>query len=82
MEVWLIEFIRWPGYDAYEDVLGVYSSLVEAKKAIPYEMEWERTKPHRVYEANDPNGDQWFIRAVIVDAPIVADYPTWDVPHE
>ena len=79
MEVWLLEYTRWPGYDEYSEVVGVYSSAELAKQAVPYEVIWKIvSEGYRTEVAQDKNSDEWFIYPETVDAPIVATYATWE----
>lgn len=78
--IWLLEFIRWPGYDSYEEVVGVYSSTNKAKEEAPTGLHWVSVgEPQpEVLSAIDSNDDKWFIYPVTLDAPIEATYPTWE----
>lgn len=77
MKVWLLEFVRWPGYEAQPEVVGVFSSEEKAKDACPYKDKLQPVKHVGPVKIADPNGDYWFVYEVEVDAPINATYPTW-----
>lgn len=79
MKVWLLQFVRWPGYDAEPETVGVFSSEEKAINACPYKDELKPAgKPYGPEKIVDPKGDHWFVYEVEIDAPIQATYPTWE----
>ena len=76
MTVWLLDFVRWPGWEADAEIVGVYTTRDLAVQAAPYVMQW--TGGGETLHATDPNGDGWFVFPLVLDAPIEATYPTWE----
>ena len=79
MHIYILEYIRWPGYDAYEEVAGLYSTREKAVSAIPYPTNWKIvSKKYETEKAEVSTDEAWFMYSIELDAPIDVTFPAWE----